>query len=123
MMQDRISRRTFLPSHRALCRFSVTRAGLVAVFMAWASASAHAGQPLILDTQMGISDGQPGQVLQNAPLSHEPMVQAPDSSQPYIVAPYVEVPAGGGSGGRPNPPPRPPHRPAPPLPQPLPAAQ
>ncbi|HEY4802752.1 MAG TPA: hypothetical protein VIH96_09045 [Paraburkholderia sp.] len=98
--------------------------------MAWASASAHAGQPLILDTQMGISDGQPGQVLQNAPLSHEPMVQAvqpaglaPDSSQPYIVAPYVEVPAGGGSGGRPNPPPRPPHRPAPPLPQPLPAAQ
>ncbi|HKT94628.1 MAG TPA: hypothetical protein VJS18_20890 [Paraburkholderia sp.] len=98
--------------------------------MTCASASAHAGQPLILDTQRGISDGQPGVVLQNAPLSNEPMVQAaqpaglaPDSSQPYVVAPYVEVQQG---GGRPNPPPRPPrppHRPTPPLPQPLPSGQ
>lgn len=122
MAQDRISH----SSDRALRRFSVARTGLIAVVMAWASASALAGQPLILDTQRGISDGQSGLVLQNAPLSHEPMVQAvqpagiaPDSSPPYIVAPYVEVPG----GGRPNPsprPPRPPHRPTQPLPQPLP---
>ncbi|MFT0173833.1 hypothetical protein ACLKMY_33330 [Paraburkholderia mimosarum] len=82
---------------------------------------------------MGISDGQPGMVLQNAPLSREPMVQAvqpaglaPDPSQPYIVAPYVEVQSGAGGGGRPNPPPRPPrppHRPTPALAQPVPAAQ
>lgn len=133
MMQDRISHRTLLPSHHASCRFSLTRAGLLAVFIACASASAHAGQPLVLDTQMGISDGQPGMVLQNAPLSREPMVQAvqpaglaPDSSQPYIVAPYVEVQSGAGGGGRPNPPPRPPrppHGPVQPLPQPVPAAQ
>lgn len=127
MVQDHNSH----PSHRAP-RFSVVsvaRAGLIGAVMAWASASALAGQPLVLDTQRGISDGQSGLVLQNAPLSHEPMVQAvqpagiaPDSSQPYIVAPYVEVPGGG--GGRPNPPPRPPrppHRPSPPRPQPLPA--
>nr|WP_245747086.1 hypothetical protein [Paraburkholderia lycopersici] len=102
---------------------------MIAVAMAWASASAHAGQPLVLDTQRGISDGQSGLVLQNAPLSHEPMVHAaqpaglaPDSSQPYIVAPYVEVP---GSSGRPNPPrpPHSPHRPSSPRPQPLPAPQ
>ncbi|MFX1761663.1 hypothetical protein PWP93_03525 [Paraburkholderia sp. A1RI-2L] len=77
-----------------------------------------AGKPLILDTQQGISDGQSGVVLQNAPLSSQPMVQTPslptlngtgaDGSQvPIIVAPYVEVPGGGGR------PPRPMPRPAP----------
>ncbi|PXW25298.1 hypothetical protein C7413_14033 [Paraburkholderia silvatlantica] len=127
MVQDRISHRTSVLPRRALRRFSVARAGLIAAVMACASAGAHAGQPLILDTQRGISDGQSGMVLQNAPLSHEPMVQAEqpaglaqDSSQPYIVAPYVEVRPG---GGRPTPPPRPPHRPSPPLPQPLPSGQ
>ena len=132
MVQDRISHRTFVSSRRALQCFTVARAGLglITVVMACASANALAGQPLILDTQRGISDGQPGVVLQNAPLSHEPMVQAaqpaglaPDSSQPYVVAPYVEVQQG---GGRPNPPPRPPrppHRSTPPLPQPLPSGQ
>ncbi|HTR07883.1 MAG TPA: hypothetical protein VMJ11_14790 [Paraburkholderia sp.] len=91
--------------------------------MACVSASVQAAPPLVLNTQMGISDGQSGLVLQNAPLSQEPMVQAaqpagiaPESSPPLIVAPYVEVPGGSGS---PNPAPRPPHRP--PLPQPLPA--
>lgn len=122
MVQNRISRRT-------LRRVSLARASLVAVVVACANAGAHAGQPLILDTQRGISDGQPGVVLQNAPLSHEPMVQAaqpaglaPDSSQPFVVAPYVEVQQG---GGRPNPPPRPPrppHRPTP-LPRPVPSGQ
>jgi hypothetical protein len=129
MVQDRISRL----SRRTLLRFSfrssVARIGMIAAVTACVSAGALAGQPLVLDTQHGISDGQPGIVLQNAPLSHEPMVEAahppgmgPDSSQPYIVAPYVEVPV----GGRPNPqprPPRPPHRPSQPqpLPTPLPA--
>jgi hypothetical protein len=129
MVQDRNSH----PSRRAFRCSAVARVGLIAAVMTWASASALAGQPLILDTQRGISDGQSGLVLQNAPLSHEPMVQAAhppgegaDSSQPYIVAPYVEVQGGG--GGRPNPspkPPRPPHRPSQPIaqphPQPLPA--
>ena len=48
-----------------------------AMACALAPAAAHAdGQPLILDTQKGISDGQKGTVLQNAPFSHEPMVAA-----------------------------------------------
>lgn len=67
------------------------------------------GQPLILDTQHGISDGQGGTVLQTAPLSHERIVQAqpiasptelaPNSSTPLIVAPYIQLPAGGGNSG------------------------
>jgi hypothetical protein len=122
MVLDRISRL----SHGVRFRFSVVRFGLIAAVAACANAGAFAGQPLVLDTQKGISDGQPGWVLQNAPLSHEPMVQTArpagemaDSSQPYVVAPYVEVPA----GGRPTPspqPPRPPHH-RPPQTQPLPA--
>ncbi|MDR3101399.1 MAG: hypothetical protein LBV73_30585 [Paraburkholderia sp.] len=92
---------------------------MASAVLALASAGAHAaGKPLILDTQRGIDDGQPGMVLQNAPLSPQPMVQAPslptlngtgaDGSQvPIIVAPYVEVPGGGGR------PPRPMPRPAP----------
>ena|GEM_PF-2200203 len=59
-------------------------------------------QPLVLDTQRGISDGQSGIVLQSAPLSRAPMVQAqsparpaelaPDNSLPVIVAPQVQLP-------------------------------
>jgi len=87
--------------------------------LALASAAAHAtGQPLILDTQRGISDGQSGIVLQNAPLSSRPMVQmqslptlngtGTDGSQaPIVVAPYVEVPGGGGRPPRPMPRPSP----------------
>ncbi len=90
---------------------------VLACMLALAPAAAWAdGAPLILDTQKGISDGQRGLVLQNAPLSHEPIVTAKQpagaatdpaqSSQPYIVAPYIEVPTGGGP--RPSPPrPRP----------------
>jgi hypothetical protein len=89
------------------------------VVLALASASAHAdGQPLILDTQGGISDGQAGTVLQNAPLSSQPMVQmqqlptlngsGTDGSQvPIIVSPYVEVPGGGGRPPKPMPRPMP----------------
>jgi hypothetical protein len=85
------------------------------VMLALVSAGAHAdGQPLILDTQHGISDGQSGTVLQNAPLSPQPMVQmqqlptlsggGTDGSQvPIIVAPYVEVPGGGGRPPKPRP--------------------
>ncbi|POR49099.1 hypothetical protein B0G62_11283 [Paraburkholderia eburnea] len=86
---------------------------LTAAAVALASAGAHAaGKPLILDTERGINDGQSGTVLQNAPLSHQPMVQmkslptlngnGTDGSQPIIVAPYVEVPGGGGRPPRPR---------------------
>jgi len=78
------------------------------------AASSGGGQPLILDTQQGISDGHSGTVLQTAPLSHERIVQAkpiatpteltPDSSVPIVVAPYIQLPAGGGtSTSRPQP--------------------
>lgn len=65
-------------------------------------AVAWGGQPLVLDTQRGISDGQSGIVLQSAPLSQAPMVAAQrpaapaglaaDESPPLIVAPYIKVP-------------------------------
>jgi hypothetical protein len=82
------------------------------------AASSGGGQPLILDTQQGISDGRSGTVLQTAPLSHERIVQAkpiatpteltPNSSVPIIVAPYIQLPAGGGtSTSHTKPPPRP----------------
>lgn len=106
--------------HR-ISRKGMSLALMAGAVMAMALASAGAGaagQPLILDTQRGISDGQSGTVLQNAPLSPQPMVQTQslptlngsgtDGSQPpIIVAPYVEVPGGGGR------PPRPMPRPAP----------
>ncbi|QGZ61845.1 hypothetical protein [Paraburkholderia acidisoli] len=86
-------------------------------------ASAHvlaAGAPLILDSQRGISDGQPGVVLQNAPLGSQQMVPmqqlggvAPPA-EPYVVAPYVDASGNrqgnGGSGGNGGNHPRPPHR-------------
>lgn len=80
--------------------------------------SSSAGKPLILDTQHGISDGHSGTVLQTAPLSHQRIVEAqpiaspteltPNSSTPYIVAPYIQLPAGGGT---PTPHPKPQPRP------------
>ena len=67
--------------------------------------SSSGGKPLILDTQSGISDGHSGTVLQTAPLSHERIVQAKpiatptelnsNSSTPIVVAPYIQLPAGG----------------------------
>lgn len=130
MVSDRIVRKPLTASTALTVRLP---AAAIACVLALAHAAAWAdGPPLILDTQKGISDGQKGIVLQNAPLSHEPMVEArqpaapagvatdsSQSSQPYIVAPYIAVPGGG--GWQPNPPspsPRPPHpgpapRPAP----------
>jgi hypothetical protein len=73
--------------------------------------AASTGKPLVLDTQSGINDGQSGVVLQTAPLSHQPMVAAtptatpaelqPNSSDPIIVAPYINLPVGGASAPRP----------------------
>ncbi len=66
------------------------------------------GQPLVLDTQTGIHDGQSGIVLQNAPLSSAPMVparQLPTLQQldsasgqpPIVVSPYIALPGAGGT--------------------------
>jgi hypothetical protein len=116
-------------------RFTTAAAAsvLMASVLAPSTAFAAGGQPLILDTQHGINDGQSGVVLQNAPLSSQPIVQAAppaqpeqlapspyNSSTPIYVAPYINLPtnANGGqpphSGGqhpqpsRPTPQPRPP---------------
>lgn len=79
--------------------------------LALTHAAAHAdGPPLILDTQRGIIDGQKGMVLQNAPLSHEPMVTArqpaapagiaADGSPPYIIVePRIKAPGSGTRSG------------------------
>ena len=70
-----------------------------------AAVAATSSKPLILDTQRGIQDGKGGLVLQTAPLSSEPIVepagmrpagQAPNTSVPLFVAPYINVPAWGG---------------------------
>jgi hypothetical protein len=78
-----------------------------AVPAAFAASNNYARKPLMLDSQSGINDGQSGTVLQTAPLSRQPIVQAqpiatpaelaPNSSIPVVVAPYVPVPAGGGT--------------------------
>ncbi|WP_408467516.1 hypothetical protein [Paraburkholderia fungorum] len=75
---------------------------------------------MILDSQSGISDGQSGTVLQTALFSRQPIVGAqpiaaptelaPNSSIPFVVAPYIPVPVGGGT---PSPQPRPQPRPVP----------
>jgi hypothetical protein len=81
------------------------------------AASSNDGQPLVLDTERGISDGQSGTVLQTAPLSHERIAQArspakpteltPDtSSPPIVVEPYLQWPPSGG-GPTPHPQPHP----------------
>ncbi|HYS63566.1 MAG TPA: hypothetical protein VEN30_07075 [Paraburkholderia sp.] len=71
------------------------------------AASSSVRKPLILDSQNGISDGQSGTVLQTAPLSRQPIVEAqpiatptelaPNSSLPFVVAPYIQLPVGGGA--------------------------
>ena len=76
--------------------------------MAVASHAMADGEPLVLDTQTGIHDGQSGLVLQNAPLSRAPMVPAQqlptlqqsgatDAQSPIIVAPYVALPGANGA--------------------------
>lgn len=94
-------------------------ASLTTVFAVPATfaASSNTSKPLILDTQSGISDGQGGTVLQTAPLSRErivgaqpiatPTELAPNSSIPIVVAPYIQLPAGGGVRPKPSPQPRP----------------
>jgi hypothetical protein len=104
---------------------AVTVAGsLAAVFAASTAcaASTSARKPVILDSQSGIYDGQSGTVLQTAPLSRQPIVEAqpiatpaelaPNSSIPIVVAPYIPLPAGRGVVP-PQPQPRPVPRPVP----------
>lgn len=83
---------------------SCVRCGLAGLLFVHALAgnAASASEPLILDTQSGIQDGKGGLMLQTAPLSREPIVeparmrtpveQAPNSSIPLFVAPYINVP-------------------------------
>ncbi|CAR52608.1 hypothetical protein [Burkholderia cenocepacia] len=68
-----------------------------------AAGAATSSKPLVLDTQRGIQDGKGGWVLQTAPLSSQPIAepagmrapagQAPNTSVPLFVAPYINVPA------------------------------
>jgi hypothetical protein len=72
----------------------------------FAASSNNTRKPVILDSQSGINDGQSGTVLQTAPLSRQPIVGAqpiatptelaPNSSIPIVVAPYIQLPVGGG---------------------------
>lgn len=77
-----------------------------------------ARRPVILDSQGGINNGQSGTVVRTGPPSWQPIVGAqpiaapaelapPDSSVPIVVAPYIQLPVGGGSPPRPQPQPRP----------------
>jgi len=76
--------------------------------------------PVILDTLGGVNNGQSDTVLLSSPAEPQPIVAAPpiaapvelpaESSPPFVVAPYIQLPAGGGV------PPRPIPRPVP-LPQ------
>jgi hypothetical protein len=99
---------------RSSTRIAIAAAAsmLLAPVLIVSTAHAAGGQPLILDTQHGISDGQSGIVLQNAPLSHEPIVQAApaaqpeqlapyNSSTPIYVAPYINLPTNATNGGKP----------------------
>ena len=97
---------------RSFPSLRVLPAACAALLLVSLNASAQSnGKPLVLDTESGINDGQSGLVLQTAPLSRQPMVAAkptatpselqPDSSQPIIVAPYINLPVGGASAPRP----------------------
>jgi hypothetical protein len=119
MLKVRSARSTHLPRSVVIAAVAVL---LAPVFMASVAFAQSGGHPLILDTQHGISDGQSGFVLQNAPLSQQPIVQAApaaepeqlapyNSSPPIYVAPYINLPTNGGtpphSGGQRPQPPRP----------------
>jgi hypothetical protein len=77
------------------------------------AASDSARRPVIIDSQGGIINGQSGTLLLSAPPSPQPIVDAqpiaapaelaPDSSVPFVVAPYIQLPAGGGVPPRPQP--------------------
>jgi hypothetical protein len=106
--------------HSALAALLITVCFVPATF----AASTTARKPVILDSQGGINDGQSGTVLQTAPLSRQPIVEAqpiaapaelaPNSSVPIVVAPYVQLPGGGGMAPpQPQPHPQPQPRPQP----------
>ncbi|HEX7909076.1 MAG TPA: hypothetical protein VF534_13455 [Paraburkholderia sp.] len=92
--------------------FAASLTTVFAVSSAFAASSSER-KPLILDSEGGINDGQSGTVLQTAPLSRQPIVGAqpvaapaelaPNSSMPYIVAPYIQLPVGGGTPPQPQP--------------------
>ncbi|SMG28652.1 hypothetical protein SAMN06265784_102784 [Paraburkholderia susongensis] len=77
------------------------------------TASDSARRPVTLDTLGGVNNGQSGTVLMSAPPSVQPIVAAPsiaapvelprESSPPFVVAPYIQLPAGGGVPPRPMP--------------------
>ncbi|EDZ99034.1 conserved hypothetical protein [Burkholderia sp. H160] len=70
-------------------------------------------RPVILDTLGGVNNGQSGTVLLSSPAQPQPIVAAPpipapvelpqESSPPFVVAPYIQLPAGGGVPPRPVP--------------------
>jgi hypothetical protein len=69
--------------------------------------------PMILDTLGGVNNGRSGTVLLSSPPATQPIVAAPsipapvelpqESSPPIMVAPYIQLPAGGGVPPRPRP--------------------
>jgi hypothetical protein len=108
-----------MPSIRSL-KFTLAAIAMTSLTTMFAASTAFAASdstrrpPVILDSQGGIYDGQGGTMLQTGPLSRQPIVGAqpiatpaelapPDSSTPMVVAPYIQLPAGGGSVPRPQP--------------------
>ncbi|HTH62779.1 MAG TPA: hypothetical protein VL689_21840 [Paraburkholderia sp.] len=89
--------------------FDVAALAASAAVFAVMPTPAHAEyrQPLVLDTQTGIHDGQRGMWLQNAPLGGPPMVHAQSPARPaelapenppvVIVEPTVQIPGASGS--------------------------
>ncbi|MEX3815306.1 hypothetical protein AB3X96_34535 [Paraburkholderia sp. BR13439] len=69
--------------------------------------------PVVLDTLGGINNGLSGTLLLSAPPAPEPIVAAPpiaapvelpaEPPPPFVVAPYIQLPAGGGVPPRPMP--------------------
>ncbi|WP_233800530.1 hypothetical protein [Paraburkholderia sp. HP33-1] len=70
-------------------------------------------RPVILDTLGGVNNGQSGTVLLSSPAEPQPIVAAPsipapvelpnESSPPFVVAPYIQMPTGGAVPQRPIP--------------------
>ena len=94
-------------------------AALTTVFAATTASATpdSARRPVIIDSQGGINNGQSGTVVRTGPSSWKPIVGAqpiatptelaPESSPPIVVAPYIQLPAGGGLPPRPQPRPMP----------------